>query len=303
MSIQLNHPEWEKENSLTAREDRTSSVANPWRPEQGAPKLSDTEVDDALKELNNTAYVQRFPRVDRSYADPPPSNQQIGLISFTPAKGAKPNEGGVYGFAKLRGNFATAIEANQRAEYLIRNVDSYHQIYHTYVGRPFPLSVDPKFVAETEEIDIRKQVSAAVSADVKSKKQKERRDIQDIKEREEALLADSKKAQDGIELDDDPYEKYITLRVKKAQLIWTYLEHQKKMEEVLDILVTTRKEVEELDSEHPTFKDKYFDKYKKARESAGLPVNGAGMEDNFMKYMIEDKEIPAVTDLYNKRYL
>ena len=54
-----------------------------------------------MPELNNTAYTEKFPRVDRTYADPPPLMQTIGLL-FTPAKGATPNENGVFGFIKLR---------------------------------------------------------------------------------------------------------------------------------------------------------------------------------------------------------
>ena len=53
-----NHPEWEKENSLTAPEDRDRE--NKWRPEQGAPQLSDEEVNSAMKELNNTSFTNKI---------------------------------------------------------------------------------------------------------------------------------------------------------------------------------------------------------------------------------------------------
>ena len=141
-----NHPEWEKENSLTSPEDR--DIQNKWRPEQGAENLTEEEVSNAMFELNNKDFTDKFPRVDRTYADPPPPMQTIGLVSFTPAKGAKPNENGIYGFAKLRGNYPNTEEAEQRAEFLIRNVDSYHQIYHTYVGRPFPITASSSDIAE-----------------------------------------------------------------------------------------------------------------------------------------------------------
>ena len=148
MTEQLqNHPEWEKESSLTTPDDRVRE--NNWRPEQGAPQLSENEVTSAMEELNNVSFTTKFQRVDRTYADPPPPLQTIGLLSFVPAKGAQPNANGVYGFAKLRGNYSTQQEADQRAEFLIRNVDSYHQIYHTYVGRPFPMTASSKYSAET----------------------------------------------------------------------------------------------------------------------------------------------------------
>lgn len=282
----LNHPEWEKENSLTTPEDRDRE--NRWRPEQGARALTEDEVAEAMKALNNTSFISKFPRVDRTYADPPPPMQSIGLLSFTPAKGAKPNANGVYGFAKLRGNYTTPMEADQRAEFLIRNVDSYHQIYHAYVGRPFPCTVDPKYCAETAEIDIRKETTQAVSEDVKEKKRKEQQQVKDIQNREEALLAEHRRNVAGEE--EDPYETYITLRVKKAQLTWTYLEHQKKLEEVRNIIKKTRKEVDDMDHKYPTFQEIYFEKYMKARRDAGLKGSEKD-RDNFIKYMVEDVKL------------
>ena len=83
MTTNVEHPEWQKENSLTTPEER--DLENRWRPEQGAPALSEDEVNLAMSELNNTAYTEKFPRVDRTYADPPPPMQTIGLISFSPA--------------------------------------------------------------------------------------------------------------------------------------------------------------------------------------------------------------------------
>jgi len=145
--MEKDHEEWQKENSLTCPEDRDR--INKWKPDQTAPVLTQEQADEALKELNNTAFTDKFPRIERTYADPILPMQYIGLISFTPAKGATPNENGVYGFAKLRGNFSSEIEANERAEFIIRNIDSHHQIYHTYVGRPFPITNSSKYSAKT----------------------------------------------------------------------------------------------------------------------------------------------------------
>ena len=176
------HPEWEKENSLTAPLDRDR--VNKWKPESGAPVLTNSQTEEAMKVLNNTDFTDKFPMVDRTYADPTLPMQIVGLISFTPAKGATPNENGVFGFAKLRGNFASEIEATQRAEFLIRNVDSYHQVYHTYVGRPFPITTSSKYSAETDEIDIRKETTKSVSHNIKEKRSTDDQQIKEIKQRE-----------------------------------------------------------------------------------------------------------------------
>jgi hypothetical protein len=244
-----------------------------------------------MTELNNTDFVQKFPRVDKTYADPPVSLQTYGLISFVPAKGAVPNEQGIYGFAKLRGNFATECEAVQRAEFLIRNVDSYHQIYHSYVGRPFPLTLSSKFSAETNEIDIRKETTKSMSSSVKEKKMEEKKVVDDMKEREEALISESKRDPDDV----DPFDSYITLKVKKAQLSWTYLEHQKKMAEIRTILRSTKTTLDEMDSEFPEYQNNYFDKYMQARKSAGFEDKDI-TKDNFMKFLVEDAVLEGVYD-------
>lgn len=296
MSEKKQHPEWEKENSLTCPSDRIRE--NRWRPEQGAPVLTEPEVSNAMETLNNTDFTKKFPRVDRTYADPPPPMQGIGLISFTPAKGATPNEKGVFGFAKLRGNYATPMEADQRAEFLIRNVDSYHQIYHTHVGRPFPMTDSSDYSAETSEVEIRKEMTNSVSSNIKNKRDEERQVVNEMKEREEQLLEESRKAQadDGTGEPDqgDPYELYITLCVKKAQLSWNYLEHLKKVDEIKAIVIKTRKELEELDLEHPDFSKTYFDKYMEARKKAGLDETVRETQDNFMKYMVTDVKLPGI---------
>jgi len=280
--------EWEKENSLTSPDDRDRE--NKWRAEQGAPNLTENEVNLALAELNNTSFISKFPRVDRTYADPPVQLQSIGLISFTPAKGAQPNANGVYGFAKLRGNYATMQEVDQKAEFLIRNVDSYHQIYHTYVGRPFPITNNPKYSAETNEIDIRKEMTESISTDVKQKKMDEAKTVQEIKKREEALVAESKREE------VDPYDEYITLRVKKAQISWTYLEHVKKIKEIREIILKTRSEIDRMESENSEYKTQYYDKYMNARKDSGFKDTKEEIESNFLKFLVEDAHLPGIDE-------
>ena len=283
------HPEWSKENSLTSPEDRDR--VNKWRPEQ-AQSLTESQSIEAVKELNNTSFTDKFPRVDRTYADPSLHMQYIGLISFTPAKGATANENGVFGFAKLRGNFASEIDATQRAEYLIRNVDSHHQIYHTYVGRPFPITTSSQYSGKTEEVDIRKEMTKSISENVRSKKEDDQKTMKDMIDREEKLKEDVKKEE------VDPYDQYITLQVKKAQLSWTYLEHKKKMDEIRGIIIKSREELNNLDSKFPDFRDKYFEKYMKARKDAGIKnLKEDQLNDSFMKFMIEDAVLPGIDDV------
>ena len=279
----------QNESSLTAPEDR--DLTNKWKPNQFADPLTPEQMKFAMEELNKTAFIEKFPKIDRTYSDGPIPLQNIGLISFVPAKGSVPNENGVYGFCKLRGNYATEMEANQRAEFLIRNVDSYHPIFHTHIGRPFPLTVNSNYSAEISEVDIRKETVKTISSSIKQKKDDEQREIKEIKEREERLLAESK------EESSDPYEEYITQRVKKAQLSFTYIEHIKKTEEIKNIIIKTRKEVERMDAENPTFKDTYYEKYMKARLEAGIKEDTKESQDNFIKFLVEEAVLPGIDDV------
>lgn len=290
-----------RESSLTAPEDRTTTITNPWKPDRFRP-LTDGETDAAMTVINDNSFIGfDFPRKDRVYSDPPIFNQTYSLFSFVPAKGATPNEHSVFGYIKIRGCYGTDIEASQKAEEIIRNVDSYHTIYHAFTGKPMPLTSSSKYTKEVSEIDIRKQMTESVSAEIKRKKFDEKRTMEEIQQRETELLEESRKIQAGEDVEDQ-FETYITLKVKKAQLVYTYVEHQKKMEEIRHILVKTRKELEELEALDPTYKDKYFDKYKNAREKAGIKLDDAQMQENFVKFMVEDYELPEIDDLYNKTY-
>ena len=272
-----------KESSLTAPEDR--DLQNKWKPDQSQGPLSNDEANEAMKELNVTSFVEKFRAVDRTYADPSIPLQTIGLISFIPAKGATPNENGIYGFAKIRGNYASSLEADQRAEYLIRNVDSYHKIFHTYVGRPFPLTESSKYSQETTEVDIKKDIAKNVSQSIKDKREEEQREIKEIQQREKNLLEESKREE------ADPYEEYITQKVKLASLSYTFLEHKKKMEEIRGIVLRTRETIAKYDEEHPTFKDNYYEKYMTARREAGIKEDEKETENSFIKYLVQEADL------------
>lgn len=271
------------ESSLTAPEDRDQTKR--WRPTR-LETLGDAELKVAKKDLFNTEFVTKYPRSERNYADPVIPSQIFGLVSFVPAKGASPNKNGLFGFAKLRGNYSTMGEADERSEFLIRKHDSYNQVSACYVGRPFPITENRKFSDDVREVDIRKEAAESMGEAIKRQRKKDSREMKEINDREKALREDVKKKPG-----DDPYGEYITLRVKKAQLVWTYKEHQKKMEEVKQLIIKTRDEVDKLNTEYPDYAESYFDKYKAAREDAGLKETTEDCEQNFMKYMVEDVKL------------
>ena len=230
------------QTSLTAPNDRNSSTFRISEKVNLTPDESRAAVQDLL--VKNI--VRNYPATERTFADPSIPGQKLCLVSFIPSVDAVPDKDGVYGMMKVRGCYDNEEEADDRAELLIRTVDSYHKIFTAFVGKPFPATTSSKWSADMNEIDIKKKVTEVISKDIKRQRMEEKREIEDIKDREKKLMED-------VEKDFDPYERYIELRVKKAQLVWTYLETQKKMDEMKVSIVKTREEIAELDDDEPSF--------------------------------------------------
>ena len=206
------------QTSLTAPNDRTSNTF------RISPKvdLTTEETTNAIEDLVVKDFVKKYPATERTFADPSITGQRLCLVTFVPSVDAKPDKDGVYGMFKVRGSYETEEECDARAEQLIREVDSYHKIQHAYVGKPFPATTSSKWAADHTEVDIKKKSTEVISKDIKKQRMEDKKEIEEIKERERKLMED-------VEKDFDPYERYIELRVKKAQLIWTYIEQQRQM--------------------------------------------------------------------------
>jgi hypothetical protein len=253
------------------------------------PPLTEKELGEALESKVKSLM---FPQIDRQYADPPLMNQKICLVSFIPSSGARPDSDNIYGMMKVRGVFATEEEANERAEMLIRNHDSYHEIFHAFVGRPFPVTNEEGFEKELQTIDIRKKTVKLISEDILSKKREEEKEVREMQDREKNLLDQSKRAKE--DLPEDPYDIYITDQVKRAQLIWTYRETMKKCLQMKDIIKTTNETIAKTEADHPEFLDQYRDKYMAARKEAGLEEKQD--DDSFIKYLGVD-QLPGLDEL------
>lgn len=268
------------QNSLTAPADKDKTKENSFKL---GVNLSENEIVHAVKELNDTTFVDRFPRVEKFYADPNiPSLQTYCLVSFLPATGSSPDKDGVYGMLKVRGTFGTEEEANLKAENLIRTVDSYHSIYHIYTGRPFPLSNNKKYITDTLEVDLKKKVVEINSAEVRKKRDEESNIMKEIEEKQAELLADVSEKKE-----EDPVEVYTELKVKKAHLTFTYRETLKKIEEMKNNILKTREILDKMDQDTPMCKEKYMQRYMDARKKSGLPFD----DNSFIKYMADDIDL------------
>jgi len=273
--------QWEKENSLTTPSERDKS--KPYQLKGGHPVLNDEQTMEAMNTLCDKRVVDgTFPMVDRVYCDPAVPMQNYTIFSFVPSKGATPDKDGFYGFAKVRGSFATVHEADERTEYLIRNVDSYHKYYTCFTGRPFPITLSSNYSSESIEVDVRKKTTETLSENIRKQKADEQKQIKEIKDREKMLVDDTTNKKE-----DDPYDRYTELKVKKAQLSFTYLEHRKKMAEIKEIIIKTRSSLQEMDAENSDYGKRFYNKYMDARRESGLPAT----DESFIRYLNEDADL------------
>lgn len=262
---------------------------NPFKSSASVDPLTSSQTADAVAKLYDNTAISTFPRVERRYADPAIVNQNYALVSFVPSVDAKPDADGCYGCMKIRGVFASIEEADERAEYIIKNVDSYQSILTTFVGRPFPLiaSDGEKYGATLNKVDVDKKTEEVISKDVKQKREKEHKEMAEIKKREENLKRDVKR-----EVEEVPSEEvYTMLRVKRSQLIHTYVENVNKMNELKQLIRDTDEEIKQLDNKDPKYKEDYLDTYMEARRQSGFDDSKINKSETFMKYLGDDIDI------------
>tara|TARA_A100001015_G_C15027570_1_gene731369 strand:+ start:1158 stop:2018 length:861 start_codon:yes stop_codon:yes gene_type:complete len=256
------------------------SLLSPFDKKNNQMRLNQTFSEDEVELLKDKLNKDvRDLQVDRYYADPNQHGQNICLVSFIPSTGATPDKDNIYGMMKVRGVYATEEEANERADFIIRNVDSYHEIFHCKVGRPFPITNDNEFASTVHKIDIRKKTTELISKDILNKKKEEKEEMMEIQDREKNLLEESKKAQEGGKMDE--FDEYITMNVKRAQLLWTYKETKEKLKQMKNSYLSSIERIKELDEGYPNFKDEYKEKYMSARRDAGIPDE----KSSFVEYL------------------
>lgn len=247
--------------------------------------LTDDETKKAMSTLLKTDYVKLdFPRKTKFRVDPHIPGQTFGLISFIPARGASPDKQGCFGVLKVRGTFPTLNEAERWAENIVRNYDSYAEIDITHVGRDFPLMSDSSIYCEsTREIDVRKKIEETVKEHLKSKKEEEKREIEEIQDRQDRLLNEHKEQTTEQTID---IEWYTQLRVKKANAQHMLDECNKRMQECNEVIRKTQEQIDDIDVNHPDFKEEFLSKYKNALQAIGADAS----KNPLIKYMQNDDE-------------
>jgi hypothetical protein len=222
-----------------------------------------------------------FPKTMKLYTDPPMQGQVYSLLSFIPSKLAKPDPQGCYGVLKMRGNFPNEQQSEAWAEHIIRTHDSYAVIDICYTGKPFPLMHNNEiYRGVTREVDIRRKINEVQKDDLKTKRDNDKLEMQDIQERHRNLMRSVEEDKDDS-IDD--LELYTQLRTKKAHLMYNSDELARKIKDSVDLIKKAGDEITAMDNKNPEYKDEFLQKYKDALASTGISEDS----NPLIKYMNE----------------
>lgn len=273
-------------SSLTSRQDLKDKLVHLKDPSL-LRKLENTELRQAISDLVVDTLVNEYPKIERRLEDPEYNDQKYCLHSFIPSSGATPDKDGVYGIMKFRGAFKTVDEMKERTEHLIRNVDSYNRYFEGYVGKPFPVTVDKRYAEKEDFIDIRNKISEVTAKHVAEERRKEKKDIDDLKMRQEKLQ------QKVDEEAADPFTHYLEQRVKRSHLIFTVVGGKKTLNNYLHSIKSINAWLKEKDAESPEFKESFMERYLEARRASGVPDS-----DMTLLQYIDDLEPPGLWDTF-----
>ena len=231
--------------------------------------LNAEEFENAKQCLLKKNYIEeKYPNTMKSRIDPKINRQSYGLISFIPSKNAFPDADGLYGIMKFRGSFETIPDAEEYADKLIREHDSYAEIDIVRIGYEFPVMANNDiYTSSTREIDIRQKVEDIVRADKITKRNAENKEIKNIQDRRKQLI-DPTHAEERDKAVED-IDMYTQLRVKKANALMAINESKKTIGTAESIIDKTNEDLLRLEQDHPEFKDEYLERYYKALDSVG----------------------------------
>lgn len=209
-----------------------------------------------------------------------PGEPKFALFSFTPAPHIRADERGFFGVAKIRGAFHTYAEASRRAEDIIRHVDSSNSVFTQRIGEPFPLVV--KGHADgVDEVKIGEKIDETLRENERQQKLEDRRAIDNLKEREEALKRDV----DPTTV-IDPKDLYLEQRIKLAHLTHHAKTLRIQIKEALEKREKCRLELKKMIDDDPQLEEDYVERYMQARRKANIPESTDDI--SFMKHLRDD---------------
>jgi hypothetical protein len=238
------------------------------------PALESTQAKLAVRELISDKMPapspnQGYTKIVRSQTDIPLAQQTCGLISWMLFAEPKKLKSGkpVYGFLKLRGNYADADLCKNRAADIIRVQDSRNKINILPVGSWLPITDDDGVTRESIHVNTDEDpLTPMREAAAKDGEKEQARIMREVRERTEEV----KNAKD---YNDDPeHIDYFTMkRITWLRLLERQQILQKEVESIGEKLKDTRKLLYNLEQKHPDYVTGWIDHYNVERRKTRIP--------------------------------
>jgi hypothetical protein len=209
-----------------------------------------------------------YPKVVRTMTDPPLVSQRLSCVSFMLFKEPKVIEKGppIYGYVKMRGNWADQTQATFEASKIIKDIDSKYPIRIAPTGAWVPITDNDAFIKDHLDVKTEKDEIMLRDSAVKEKQAETDRIKKELIEREKELN------EDGDVYDDPTSLTYYSMRrVTETTLMDAYTRQSDQLKSTEAIILKVRRELKKLEMSNPEYTDQWVDRYNVERSKGGLP--------------------------------
>jgi hypothetical protein len=238
-------------------------------PEWLIPSYPPIQGHDVVGRACVEGQLINYPKVVRTMTDPPIVGQKMSCISFMLFKEPRKVSNGlpIYGYVKMRGNWADQTQATFEASKIIKDIDSKYPIRIAPTGAWLPITDNDTFIMDhldvktsNEEVMLRDEV-------VKEKQAEESRIKKELKERAEELKNDG-------DIYDDPTSLtyYSMRRVTETTLLDSYERQMSQLKSTKSIINKVQREMKKLEMSNPEYIDQWVDRYNEERKKGGVPL-------------------------------
>jgi len=245
--------------------------------------LKDEEVSLAKKDLIDINFIMsKYGRERKFRIDSTVVGQSIGVITFKPSKGAKPDKRGCFGVVKVRGNYPNTSEADKRCDVLLAE-DENCDIDMPLVGKEFPLMVNNEvYTYSVRDVDTKQIITDTTTSLMKEKEEKDEKEKKAMLEKQKQLLDETNEEEKEKTLTD--YALYEQLRTKKANNLYVIEKCKNNLVKCQENIDNALKEILEIDSKFPSYKNDYIKNYIDEIKQVGIDPK----QMEIIKYMFSD---------------
>jgi len=245
--------------------------------------LTEEQVSVAKKELIDINFIMsKYGRERKFRNDSNVIGQSIGVITFKPSKGAKPDKRGCFGVVKVRGNYPNTSEADKRCDVLLTE-DENCDIDMPLIGKEFPLMINSElYTYSVRDVDTKQIMTDTTASLMREKEEKDEKEKKAMFNKQRQLLDGSNEEEKENTLTD--YTLYEQLRTKKANNLYVVEKCKNNLAKCQENIDNSLKEISEINSKFPSYKNDYINKYIEEMKQVGIDPK----QMELLKYMFSE---------------